>query len=649
MVHIRTLMDAVAENIEIDEGRMKDIFIANQEGQSAKEIAKKLKLPLGTVKKILGEEKEEIIEFTDSQLDVLARQYAGLKGRTISIDQANKLRQIFNRIPDRSLDALRKKKIPFLSGLALSRMVQKGMPVKEDKDEPKLEPGKDGKIGPAGKIALAKEKDTDALEAQLTTAKGQIELLKTKLENEKNKAVKPEPNKETGEVPLTVGVAHKYLKDKAEKEKDKKEVKENDDINWAGKLEEEKECPPGQYYCKVSGTCKPNSMKQETFAVQVTKKDGGKFIHGTYKTKAEAEKFVKWYKTGDLRTTKKIEVVKEMAKDDAYAIGMAQAKKSMKDEPPLEKKTITKGHEIAKKILAKEARWQIEGQLSYRNISGSDGFHMVINANSEQDAENKAYKELDKARDRKKIGPGGGGSLEDVDIENIERTSDKLQAPSTFRVSEFDPSEVKEAKAPFRLSYDDRYGKHAGFEDAKTLADLQNKAANLRKRGFVINKMGRNTSPVKEMRIRPKRMVESDPTQYGPDKVAKAMKIAVKSDGNYSGAVREIEKIGKGLSKVSTIARALKTANENKNVHEGARLVYETIKGLKNKAEKTGMPYSILKKVYDRGMAAWRGGHRPGTTQQQWAFARVNSFVTKSSGTWGGADKDLAKQVRGKN
>ena len=59
------------------------------------------------------------------------------------------------------------------------------------------------------------------------------------------------------------------------------------------------------------------------------------------------------------------------------------------------------------------------------------------------------------------------------------------------------------------------------------------------------------------------------------------------------------------------------------------------------------MPYSILKKVYDRGMAG--GGHRPGTTQQQWAFARVNSFVTKSSGTWGGADKDLAAKVRGRN
>ena len=71
----------------------------------------------------------------------------------------------------------------------------------------------------------------------------------------------------------------------------------------------------------------------------------------------------------------------------------------------------------------------------------------------------------------------------------------------------------------------------------------------------------------------------------------------------------------------------------------------EKIEGLVNKAKKSGMPYGILKKVYDRGMAAYKTGHRPGTTAQQWAFARVNSFTTKSSGTWGKADKDLAKQV----
>jgi len=69
-------------------------------------------------------------------------------------------------------------------------------------------------------------------------------------------------------------------------------------------------------------------------------------------------------------------------------------------------------------------------------------------------------------------------------------------------------------------------------------------------------------------------------------------------------------------------------------------------KSLKDKAEKSGMPYAILKKVFDRGVAAWRTGHRPGTTPVQWGLARVNSFATKSPGTWGKADKDLADKVK---
>ena len=35
-------------------------------------------------------------------------------------------------------------------------------------------------------------------------------------------------------------------------------------------------------------------------------------------------------------------------------------------------------------------------------------------------------------------------------------------------------------------------------------------------------------------------------------------------------------------------------------------ILNEKIEGLVKKAEKSGMPYSILKKVYDRGMAAWK-------------------------------------------
>ena len=68
---------------------------------------------------------------------------------------------------------------------------------------------------------------------------------------------------------------------------------------------------------------------------------------------------------------------------------------------------------------------------------------------------------------------------------------------------------------------------------------------------------------------------------------------------------------------------------------------------LKKKADKSGMPLGILRQVFNRGVAAWRTGHRPGTNSVQWGLARVNSFVTKSKGTWGGADKDLAAKVRG--
>ena len=68
----------------------------------------------------------------------------------------------------------------------------------------------------------------------------------------------------------------------------------------------------------------------------------------------------------------------------------------------------------------------------------------------------------------------------------------------------------------------------------------------------------------------------------------------------------------------------------------------EKIKGLEKKAKKSGISYGILKKVYDRGMAAWRTGHRPGTTPQQWAFARVNSFIT--GGGARKADADLWKK-----
>ena len=68
-------------------------------------------------------------------------------------------------------------------------------------------------------------KDPTAMEKQILTLQGQVNVLKAKLENEKGKVIKPVADKETGQVPLTVGLASKLLRDKAEKEDDKKEIK----------------------------------------------------------------------------------------------------------------------------------------------------------------------------------------------------------------------------------------------------------------------------------------------------------------------------------------------------------------------------------------------------------------------------------------
>ena len=79
-------------------------------------------------------------------------------------------------------------------------------------------------------VSEAKEDDGQALAGDHGTIEDklrmQIAQLKQQLENEKNKVVKPEPNPDTGEVPLRTGVAQAMLDKKGPKpnlEKSKKE------------------------------------------------------------------------------------------------------------------------------------------------------------------------------------------------------------------------------------------------------------------------------------------------------------------------------------------------------------------------------------------------------------------------------------------
>ena len=65
-------------------------------------------------------------------------------------------------------------------------------------------------------------------------------------------------------------------------------------------------------------------------------------------------------------------------------------------------------------------------------------------------------------------------------------------------------------------------------------------------------------------------------------------------------------------------------------------------KSISKKADKSGISKGILQQVYNRGVAAWKTGHRPGTTPQQWGYARVNAFIVKKKKGGLNHDKDLA-------
>ena len=118
------------------------------------------------------------------------------------------------------------------------------------------DPTEKGKIGAAGKIALAKEKDTDTLEGQIVDLKGKLALVTQKLENEKNKVVKPEANPDTGEVPLRTGLANAIL-DKKMDTKKLVQTKKKDEIKVGGKTKIE--INPEKSIGQFSGGMRTNS------------------------------------------------------------------------------------------------------------------------------------------------------------------------------------------------------------------------------------------------------------------------------------------------------------------------------------------------------------------------------------------------------
>ena len=84
------------------------------------------------VQKKAKEVDEEVLkEFTDAHIASLKKDYEPFRGKSITPSAANKLRTIFDKIPNAVLKKLKDADIPFLSSMALTKMILKGMPTRE--------------------------------------------------------------------------------------------------------------------------------------------------------------------------------------------------------------------------------------------------------------------------------------------------------------------------------------------------------------------------------------------------------------------------------------------------------------------------------------------------------------------------------------
>jgi len=623
----------------------------------------------------VNEQLEE--NFSASQIARLKKEYEVMRGKKISIANANKLSQMFKNIPDSGLVDIFKADIPFLSVMAMTKMIQKNIPrpagVKlrleeveildeATQNEIEITEGKiDGK-----KFDSLKKGDTMTITYNSTMSGTTVKKFVVK---NKTRSAKYNTDKVKLEIEGKPGTSPFYLY-----------KRKNGDVSFA----------QGDMAATVVAV-KEQLAEGRMSDIDQMQKDG--------KSAAEIAKLMKL----DVKTVKSIlgevneEELHEFKKMTVSFNSHADMSKASTD---LAKKGFT--------ITGNQKALKIDGNGADLNKYATDLKNFY---GATVRAENYT---IDESADEDNYDPITEACWVGWTQKGMKKKGDRM-VPNCVK------EEISEAKEKEDDSEKQPSVKEKTDDSEKLKGDIQKKDAEIAQL-----KQKSETDKTKAVAKDTKKMVNPETgeplLQVGiaykhlRDKVAKEKeKEEVKEDtskftsqqikmaygvandkrykgGNYSGAVAAIEKIAKGLSLHPDVQNVLKRTNEDvqemakdkayaigmstakkkyndeppldkktikkaheigdklskmKNEDHPAKKMFEQIEGLKNKAEKSGMPYGILKQVYDRGMAAWRGGHRPGTTQQQWAFARVNSFITKSSGTWGGADKDLAAKVKG--
>tara|TARA_B100001248_G_scaffold262018_1_gene255600 strand:+ start:22021 stop:24063 length:2043 start_codon:yes stop_codon:yes gene_type:complete len=669
------LEEVWANDIAIEEGKMKTIATLFDQGKSAEEIAKKMKLPLSTIKTILGEtdiKEDTINEFTDAQIARLKKEYMPLKGARISIAKANQLRNIFDKIPDHALPKLFKADIPFISAMSVSRMIQKKIPVPkgvklsafENKSWEQVQEKEEIKEFKKMKVTI---RDMDNRKKAIT------DLQKQNLGVSVSGGVIKVDGKGRDLNNFAKDLMNFYGANVVAEESDSAFEVSGQENEGREELKEYKEYL--EYMCKNSGQARTiaNMFKGKTGGGEVTA-SGSEVRIDSAKDVENIHKQVMAKYGDDVRVMTAEGLVEGKGTIKGFKTdGEKSNMVSLAKQHGLKVKDVPGGIELSgnmRKILdmqlATRSHLKTEEKEDMNKPTQLKSFKDMQNE-KEPKEEKKPKVDVDALKDQiqmlktkleneknKAIKPEPNPETGEVPLQvglaqKILR--DKQEKEKQMKKEGF--ASDAQRKAAFASGYKEK-GKDKK-ENAPSEADIDR----LKKQGLKKEELNKDDEKVIK---KVKDMLKGASDKHAAQ--AKMIDKALKNEADLSKSqIKMVHKKADELPKKSfkdrygkdgdsvryaTATNIVKKKEKIEMRDHPAKQMYEAIEGLKKKAEKSGMPYGILKKVYDRGMAAWKGGHRPGASQHQWAFARVNSFITKSSGTWGGADKDLAAKVKGK-
>ena len=239
-------------------------------------------------------------------------------------------------------------------------------------------------------------------------------------------------------------------------------------------------------------------------------------------------------------TKRKSPKYEALDKDDVSTIKpiIKQLKKSVKKHAA-QAKQLTKDISDEKELT--EAAYEVEAMVDYRGVRNQDEVLVVVNASSESDADKKAEDMIRKLRQQRKIGPGGGGPVSEIELGLVQRTNKRV---GTFSAGMPNEKEIEEDMD--RQPQDKDVKKVKGTQPKKYYKTLDKSTKKKRADFFKTRKPYRKSDDDDDYKpapgdakakTKPSTFTKKFKKMYGEDAPANATGTAVPGTGDDSSTV----------------------------------------------------------------------------------------------------------------